>query len=131
MRLLLDTQTLLWWLEDSPRLGRRAHDSIADPATAIWISAVSAWEIVIKVAAGRLRTAEAPEVAITREMDALGFQPLPVTIPHALVVGTLPAHHSDPFDRMLIAQARSDGLTIVTSDSVFERYDVAVLDARH
>ena len=131
MRLLLDTQALLWWLGDSPRLGRHAHDSMADPATAIWISAVSAWEIVIKVAAGRLRTAEAPEVAITREMDALGFQPLPVTIPHALVVGTLPAHHSDPFDRMLIAQARSDGLTIVTSDSVFERYDVAVLDARH
>jgi PIN domain nuclease of toxin-antitoxin system len=128
--LLLDTQALLWWLEDSPRLGRHAHDSMADPATAIWISAVSAWEIVIKIAAGRLRAVEAPEVSITREMDSLGFQPLPVTIPHALAVGSLPPHHNDPFDRMLIAQARSDGLTIVTSDSVFERYDVAVLDAR-
>ena len=129
MRLLLDTQALLWWLDDNPKLGRAAHGAIANPASAVWISAVAAWEIVIKMIVGRLAIKKPAEICIPREMERLAFQPLPISIAHALAVRSLPRHHADPFDRMLIAQAKSDGLTVVTSDPVFGRYDVDILDA--
>jgi PIN domain nuclease of toxin-antitoxin system len=129
VRLLLDTQALLWWLGKSRRLGRQAHDAIADPESDIWVSAAAVWEIVIKMALGRLTITEPPEVCIPREMDQLGFQPLSVSIGHALAVRLLPLHHADPFDRILIAQARTEGLTVVTSDAIFNQYPVNVLDA--
>lgn len=129
MRLLLDTQALLWWLDGNRKLGRTAHAAIANPATTVWISAVVAWEIVIKVMTGRLTIKEPPEICIPREMERLAFQPLSVSMTHALAVRALPRHHRDPFDRMLVAQATSEGLTVVTSDAIFRRYDVPILDA--
>jgi PIN domain nuclease of toxin-antitoxin system len=129
VRVLIDTQALLWWMNDSPRLGRAAHAVIADPSTPVWISAVVAWEIVIKVMTGRLALKEPPEICIPREMERQGFQALSISTAHALAVRSLPKHHRDPFDRMLVAQATAEGLTVVTTDPMFRRYDVSVLDA--
>jgi PIN domain nuclease of toxin-antitoxin system len=130
VRLLLDTHVLLWWLADHRRLGRRARAAIADRRATIWVSAVSAWEIAIKFALGRLDLPEPPEVCVPREIERQHFTPLPVSVEHALAVAGLPAHHADPFDRLLIVQAQLEDLTIVTADSAFARYDVHTRDAR-
>jgi PIN domain nuclease of toxin-antitoxin system len=130
MRLLLDTSVLLWWLEGSVKLGSTAHDAIEDPRSTVWVSAVTAWEIVIKTALGRLTMREPLDLALPRALERSRFQGLSITMDHALAVRSLPHHHRDPFDRMLVAQARSERLTVVTSDSIFERYGIATLDAR-
>lgn len=122
MRLLLDTSALLWWLADHG-LTDQARETIADPATFVAVSAVSAWEISIKKALGRLT---APD-DLEHQIQAGGFTPLPVTIAHAIAAGQLARHHDDPFDRMLIAQALAEGLTIVTRDKRFSDYSVPVL----
>ncbi len=129
MNLLIDTHVLVWWLGDEPRLGPTAAAAIADPKNAVWVSAASAWEIGIKTALGRMDFGEPPEDCIPREIQRGGFKVLPVSLEHGLAVRTLPPHHGDPFDRLLIAQARSDGLRIVTADKAFEFYDVALLPA--
>ncbi|MGH8776776.1 MAG: type II toxin-antitoxin system VapC family toxin [Jiangellaceae bacterium] len=123
MRLLLDTHTLLWWLFDLPPLGRRARALIA--AETVLVSAVSAAEIAIKSALGKL---QAPD-DLEQQIDAHGFTPLPLHVRHALGLAGLPPHHRDPFDRLLIAQARDEGLTILTADGVFGRYEVPTIDA--
>jgi PIN domain nuclease of toxin-antitoxin system len=124
MRLLLDTHVVLWWCSDHRRLQLRARRAIAG-ADEAWVSAASAWEVSIKTALGRLRPPEPFEHAV----DASGFSQLPITFRHAASAGALPAHHHDPFDRMLIAQAQLEGLTLVTHDEVFARYGVPVLTA--
>jgi PIN domain nuclease of toxin-antitoxin system len=129
VNLLLDTHVLLWWLTDSRKLGRRARAAIAGPRAMVWVSAATAWEIAIKTALGRLVFAEPPEVCLPRELERSHFNPLPVSVEHALAFGTLPRHHTDPFDRLLIAQAQRQGLTIVTADGILSRYDVRTLDA--
>ena len=129
MNLLLDTRVLLWWLDGSRRLGRGARARIAARDSAVWISAATAWEVAIKAALGRLTMKEPPEICLPREIGRSDFHPLAVGFDHALAVRTLPPHHADPFDRLLIAQARTGNLTIVTADAVFRRYDVRVLDA--
>jgi PIN domain nuclease of toxin-antitoxin system len=129
VRLLLDTHALLWWLADNRKLGRRAREAIADPRATVWVSAASAWEIAIKVALGRLELPEAPEVCLPREIEQNHFTPLPVTLEHALAVASLPAHHADPFDRLLIAQAQIENLTLVTADEAFAPYDVRIRNA--
>ncbi len=129
MTLLLDTHVLLWWLAASPKLGAGARKAIASPDATVWISAATAWEIAIKTSLGRLTLGEPPDVALPRELDRNGFRPLAVTIAHALAVRRLPTHHMDPFDRLLIAQAALEGLTLVTADPILRRYDVVVLDA--
>ena len=123
MRLLLDTHVLLWALTDDPRLGTEARDAISDGQNAVFVSAVSAWEITIKGALGKLRV---PDDLPAQLQDAR-FEGLDVTIEHALAVGNLPEHHRDPFDRLLIAQARVSTLTLVTHDPQVQRYDVALL----
>lgn len=123
MRILLDTHILLWWLGDDPVLPAPAAAAIADADNEVIVSAASAWEIAIKKAAGRL---EAPEDLL----DALAeneFATLVITPVHALTAGRLPPHHSDPFDRMLIAQAQTEGLTLVSLDRQFSHYDVELL----
>lgn len=130
MNLLLDTQALLWWKAGSHKLGRRARREIESGAGLVRVSAASAWEIAIKSGAGRLTLAEPLHQWIPDEIERDGFVMLSVTVHHAVAVASLPHHHLDPFDRLLIAQARAEGLTIVTSDTVFEDYDVSVLDAR-
>ena len=124
MRLLLDTNALLWWLADTG-LADQAREAIADPANFVAVSAVSAWEIFIKKAQGKLA---APD-DLEHQVQAGGFTPLPVTIAHAVAAGELVRHHDDPFDRMLIAQALAEGLTIVTRDKRFSDYSVALLPA--
>ena len=123
MRVLLDTHILLWWLADDPALPERASGVIANADTAVVVSAATAWEIAIKKAIGRL---EAPDDLLDA-LDDNGFDQLPITAPHTLAAGELPAHHSDPFDRMLIAQARMERVILVSVDDRFSAYDVELL----
>ena len=124
MRLLLDTSALLWWLADEG-LAVQARDAIADPENLVAVSAVSAWEISIKKALGKL---SAPD-DLEHQVQAGGFTPLPVTFAHGVAEGQLARHHDDPFDRMLIAQALAEGLTVVTRDKRFSDYSVTLLPA--
>lgn len=124
MRLLLDTHALLWWLADEG-LSPQARDAIADPANTVAVSAASAWEISIKTALGKLR---APE-DLQQQVEANGFTAMPISIAHGIAAGQLVRHHEDPFDRMLIAQAFAEGLTIVTRDKRFDAYGVMLLPA--
>ena len=124
-RLLLDTEALIWWDAGDPRLGARARAAIED-ASEVWVSAASAWEIVIKQALGKLRTTRQPADAVADS----GFDPLPVTFEHAAAVGALASHHRDPFDRLIIAAAVVEELTIVTSDPQFGLYAAPLIDAR-
>jgi PIN domain nuclease of toxin-antitoxin system len=125
VRLLLDTLALLWWLADDPSLESDAKAAIADPAAAVFVSAATAWEIAIKQALGKL---EAPS-DLERQIQLNRFEPLSITIAHAYSAGTLPRHHDDPFDRMLVAQALAEGLTIVTRDPRLDRYGVSTVPA--
>jgi PIN domain nuclease of toxin-antitoxin system len=124
VRLLLDTHALLWWLADE-ELVTAAREQIADPANSVAVSAASAWEISVKKALGKL---SAPD-DLVQQIRASDFSPLSIDVSHALAAGQLPRHHEDPFDRMLIAQAQIERLTIVTRDKRFGDYDVAVLPA--
>ena len=122
MKLLLDTHVFLWWRLDSRRLSKVAREAIAT-APAVYISAVSAWEVAIKSALGRLEMAG--DFAL--HVEAAGFEPLPITFAHAAATGRLPALHADPFDRMLVAQATTEGLTLVTHDDRVAGYAVPML----
>jgi PIN domain nuclease of toxin-antitoxin system len=122
VRLLLDTHVFLWWSEDNPRLKRGARSRIAE-ATEVYVSVASAWEVVIKQARGKLHMAVPFEAAI----EINGFARMLIDFRHAASVAKLPPHHGDPFDRMLIAQALVEGLTLVTHDRQFERYRVPVI----
>jgi PIN domain nuclease of toxin-antitoxin system len=124
-RLLLDTEALIWWDSNDPKLGGNARAAIQN-ADAVYVSAASAWEIAIKVTLGKLHTSRRPAQAVIEG----GFNELPISFEHAEGVGTLAPHHSDPFDRLIIAAARAEHLTIVTSDGMFTRYDVQLIDAR-
>lgn len=126
MRLLLDTCAFLWWLDDDRRLGRAARQAIAGPSALVFVSAATIWEIAIKTALGKLDVGGAD---LPREIAGNGFLDLPITARHAAAAGALPRHHEDPFDRMLIAQAASEGLTVVTRDGAFEAYGIALLPA--
>ena len=125
MRLLLDTHALLWWLASDPALDPNARAAIADEDSFVAVSAASAWEIAIKRALGRL---DAPD-DLDAQLDAHQFADVPVTVVHALRAGALPSLHTDLFDRILVAQAQVEGLTIVTRDENIPRYDVATLRA--
>lgn len=125
MRLLLDTHVLLWWLEDDVRLSARARRAIADAGSDIWVSAASVWECAIKQRIGRLRVVE----RLLENISANGFEPLPITFAHAASAGTLPRHHGDSFDRMLVAQAQLEGLTLVSRDARLAPYGVSLLRA--
>jgi len=120
--LLLDTHVFLWWLEANPRLKGRARRSISN-AEIVYVSAVSEWEAAIKVGLGKLTIPGPLEPAV----EESGFEKLSITFEHASAVATLPPHHRDPFDRMLIAQAQAEGLTVVTHDPRFEAYGVPII----
>jgi PIN domain nuclease of toxin-antitoxin system len=124
--LLLDTHAFLWWVEDDQRLPSAVRAAIADAQEPVHFSAVSAWEIAIKVHLGRLRLAARPDRFVPEHVRLNAFRPLPVSIQHALGVHGLPDHHTDPFDRLLIAQAQREGLEIVSGDSRIGAYDVNV-----
>lgn len=124
MRLLLDTHVLLWWLAESPKLPKATKARIAD-AELVYVSAASVWEMAIKTAIGKL---DAPD-DLEEQLPRHRFEQLPVLVSHALAVAKLPRHHSDPFDRMLIAQAAFESLTLVTADPQLAVYGVPILRA--
>ncbi len=129
MRLLLDTHVWLWMIAEPDRLGREAHGILEDASSALVFSAASAWEIAIKWRLGRLTLPEPPRDFVPRCLVRDGIRSLPVESHHALAVAELPDHHRDPFDRLLVAQARAEGLTLLTADRALEAYDVAVMSA--
>ena len=128
MRLLIDTHVLIWWLEDSERLGERALIELEHPDAQICVSAASVWEISIKTALGRLKMRRPVEERIAELLEQ-GCHPLAITFRHAFAVRQLPHHHGDPFDRMLVAQALCEDLTLVTADPWVRAYDVRTLNA--
>ncbi len=127
MNYLLDTNVWLWSLWEPDRIAPKAREAIADLSNAVFLSAVTSWEVSIKAAAGKLKLPEAPTSYVPRRMAQQGLRPLPVSHPHALAVFELPPHHRDPFDRMLVAQAIYEGLTLITSDRELKRYPVEIL----
>jgi PIN domain nuclease of toxin-antitoxin system len=127
VRLLLDTQVLLWWMQDDDGLGPDARGLIEDPASDVLVSVVSLWEIVIKARIGKLR---ADIAKIARVVEAEGFAMLGISREHLLTASELPRHHRDPFDHLLIAQAIVEGASFVTADANAERYPVARLTAK-
>ncbi|RKT46174.1 type II toxin-antitoxin system VapC family toxin [Thiocapsa rosea] len=124
MRLLLDTHTLLWWVDDDPRLSPEARRLIGDEENACHVSLVSAWEMAIKSAIGKLRLAVPVQRYFQEHLPANDFQLLPIDLGHVTLVETLPLRHRDPFDRLLMAQAQHGGLTLVSIDSAFDAYGV-------
>lgn len=127
MRLLLDTHAFLWWLEDSPRLGDQARSLIGDPETRVAVSAVSAWEIAVKLRTGTLAFSRGDLRDLVDQIRAQDFEELAISVSHAERAGRLPAHHADPFDRMLIAQAQAEGLTLASNEALFDQYGVSRL----
>jgi len=123
VRFLLDTHVLLWWLSDHKSLTTKAAAAIKDGKNLIFVSAATAWEISIKQALGKLKAPDDMEKAL----EANRFHHLPISIRHGLAAGDLPRHHADPFDRMLIAQAQTEQLTIITHDVRIEQYGVPIL----
>jgi PIN domain nuclease of toxin-antitoxin system len=126
VRLLLDTQIFLWLLAEPDRLGRHIGP-VEDLSNELLLSAASSWEIVIKTQLGRLDLPDDPKRYVPDRMRAIGAKPLPIEHNHALAVSELPLLHRDPFDRILVAQARALRLTIVTADAQIARYEVAAL----
>lgn len=122
MNVLLDTHAALWWLADSPELDEDARELIEDGGNIVVVSAASVWEVGIKRSLGKLKAPPGFGATVTRA----GFEPLAITLEHAERAGSLPPHHRDPFDRMLIAQAQAERLTILSRDRVFSRYRVDV-----
>jgi PIN domain nuclease of toxin-antitoxin system len=120
--LLLDTHIVLWWWLDKPRLKQEARQVIA-ASDVVWVSAASAWEVAIKEAIGKLRLPEAFSTMVTGGH----FSELPIAFLHTERLKSLPSHHRDPFDRMLVAQAQVEGATLVTHDRRFQPYDVPIV----
>ncbi len=127
MRLLLDTCTFLWLVDDHPSLSARARDAIVDPANEVYLSAASAWEIVIKHALGRLELTLPVDDYLPRQRELHGIEPLPINEDATLALVKLPARHRDPFDRILVAQAIMDGCSLVTPDPLIKGYPVSIL----
>ena len=125
-RLLLDTHAWLWWQADDARLGPQTR-GLLQRASEVRFSAASAWEIAIKMAIGKLTLPN--DADISAELESSGFLALPVEIAHAQDVQRLPPLHGDPFDRMLLAQARVEGLALITADRQLAAYGIPVLDA--
>lgn len=124
-RYLLDTHVLLWWLSDPAKLSDPAREALTNGLNAVYLSSAAVWEMAIKKALGRLDIPGNLEEVLGKAR----IQVLPITLPHALAVADLPVHHQDPFDRMQVAQARLEGLVLITRDPQIAAYDVQVLTA--
>jgi PIN domain nuclease of toxin-antitoxin system len=127
MNLLLDTHTFLWFIDDNPRLSPTARALIADADNQIQLSVASLWEMAIKISLGKLRLAQPFEVLLPQQLGLNHIALLNITVEHAAAVATLPFHHCDPFDRLLIAQAKAEAIPIVGSDAAFDAYPVTRL----
>lgn len=124
MRLLLDTNALIYLVGEPDAMRAEALEAVTDPENAVFFSAANVWEIEIKVTSGKLARPAADVIAAAVTQ---GYTELPILARHAEAAGRLPTHHHDPFDRVIIAQAQVEGLTVVTRDGAFAPYDVAVL----
>lgn len=127
MKYLLDTHVFLWWNLGDPRLSDNATAIISDGNNEIFLSAVSAWEIAIKVAKKRLTIPEEPVRFVPSRMQLHSFQPLPIQIHHATRIYELPIYHTDPFDRLLIAQSQLESMPLISVDADIRRYEVEVI----
>lgn len=127
MRILLDTHALLWAAEGDPRLSAAAAAIIGDGGQELLFSAVSALEIAMKHAGGRLELPDDARAWIRTRVAAFGLIELPITLDHAIEAGMLPRHHRDPWDRLLVAQARIEGVPILTADAMLLKYEVATI----
>jgi PIN domain nuclease of toxin-antitoxin system len=123
MNILLDTHALFWWFSDATRLSRRAASVIANPNNTVLVSAATAWELAIKVNLEKI-DALGLVVELGRYAKQEGFEELPITVDHAARAGLLPSHHRDPFDRLLVAQAQTLHVPILSADRVLDRYDI-------
>lgn len=125
MKLLLDTHALIWWLAGDEALSPRAREAIADDANGVFVSAASAMEVATKVRIGKLPSA----VALAQDFEAIvaaqGFVELPISVRHARLAGEMLIAHKDPFDRLLIAQAQVEGLTLASNEALFDSFAVA------
>ena len=122
MRVLLDTQAFLWLIGGDRRITRRARSTFLDPANEKYLSMASAWEIAIKQSLGKLKLATAEVIQTEMRHNAIGF--LDIRFNHVMHVASMPKHHRDPFDRLIIAQAQIEGIPILGADSAFDRYEV-------
>ncbi len=125
MRVLLDTHTVLWWLAGEERFSSRARSIVADEDNSVYVSAASAWEVSTKVRLGKLPGGEAFAAEFDRHVRHQGFIGLDITLAHGQRAGALPGPHRDPFDRMLVAQAHSENLVLISNDRVFDSFGVA------
>ncbi len=123
MNLLLDTHVLLWWLNDDPLLSKKSRVAIADGKNLVFVSAVSIWEIRIKEALKKLKIPSDFESVLSSQP----FENLSITVEHAHAVKDLPDYHRDPFDRMLVAQAKIEGFTLATRDVYLKKYRIPIL----
>lgn len=123
MKLLLDTHAALWWLADDARVSKDAERELSDDTNRVLLSAAVVWEVAIKRSLGKLHAP--PDLAAT--LIGAGAQPLPITLEHAAAVESLPWHHRDPFDRMLVAQALTEGSAIVSQDDELRQYGATIV----
>ena len=123
LKLLLDTHTLLWWVSNNPALSEVADRVLNESTNEVFVSAASAWEVTTKARLGKLTAGRLAQDFVA-EVRRQGFIPLSITMDHAQRAGSLPGHHRDPFDRMLIAQAQAENLVLVSSEVVFDTYGV-------
>jgi PIN domain nuclease of toxin-antitoxin system len=130
MNLLLDTQVWLWMLGEPDRLGSTTTEMLTDERNGVLLSAASSWEIAIKYQLGKLPLPAPPDRYVPDRMRSSGVLGIPIEHAHALAVASLPPHHRDPFDRLLVAQAQVEDLPIVSVDGQLARYDVEFIDAR-
>jgi len=126
-RILLDTHCWLWLLAEPSRFSPRTLKTVSSGETELFLSAASLWEVAIKHDLGKLKLPEEPAVYMPAKMTELAVQELAITGAHALAAGSLPRHHADPFDRLILAQAKIEGLSLLSSDRIFVRYGVKLL----
>lgn len=129
MTVLIDTHCWLWWIESPERLSDRALDLINRGDNEVLFSAASSWEIAMKYAIGKIRLPEPPEEFIPKRLTRDSFTPMPIEHSHALRTASLPLHHNDPFDRLLVAQAQLENVSILTADPKIGLYDITVIRA--
>lgn len=127
MHLLLDTHVFLWWTDDNPALSDNARQAIADENNECFLSIASCWEMAIKAGLGKLRLSSSVERFVADQVPVNGFQLLSLDFRHVTAVEGLPFHHRDPFDRLLVAQALAENLTLVTADPLLLNYGISVL----
>lgn len=127
MRVLLDTHTFLWWIDDSPQLSDRARATIAEGSNDLFLSAASGWEIAIKAQLGKIRVQGELDAFMAAQLHQNNISVLSIQLAHALHVASLPLLHRDPFDRLLVAQGRLEDMPILTADPLMQQYDIVTL----